>query len=357
MSRSARVIVTGFALVLGLSGCTRFGPEVLRTGRPAYNDAILATNDEQLLQNIVRLRFLDSVGFLTVSSVTANVSMTATGTVNAGFGSAANFQGNLVPFAGTLTTEQNPTISYTPVRGDRILRQLLSETPIDLVVLLINAAPKHEAAWTALIRRVNDARNPEFLEPPAIEPDRRFAEIAALIGQLQRRGNLYWAKLAGPKKGYAMVLHSYAPANSREATRLLELLEIASPVREGDDAVVPIQLAVGSPPPGAIAIETRSLFHLMQLAAASIDLPAELKLIAGQYPEVGLAGKGIRILSSATRPAEASVAVEYRGRWYFIAESDQLSKRWFRMLQLLANAQVLDTAEGPRRPVLTIPTR
>lgn len=36
-------------------GCAWLGPEIIRAGRPAYNDAIIATNDEQSLQNIVRL--------------------------------------------------------------------------------------------------------------------------------------------------------------------------------------------------------------------------------------------------------------------------------------------------------------
>ena len=34
-----------------------------------------------------------------------------------------------------------------------------------------------------------------------------------------------------------------------------------------------------------------------------------------------------------------------------------MSKQWFRMLQLLANAQVLDPAGSRPGPVLTIPTR
>jgi hypothetical protein len=49
------------------------------------------------------MRFYDSIGFLAVSSVTANVSVTASGTVNIGAGPAANYAGNLVPIAGTTT--------------------------------------------------------------------------------------------------------------------------------------------------------------------------------------------------------------------------------------------------------------
>jgi hypothetical protein len=354
MSESGKILCAGFALSVALAGCTQLGPEILRSGRPAYNDAILATNDEQLLQNIVRLRFLDSLGFLTVSSVTAHISLKASGAVNAGLGSPASYEGNLIPLAGALAAEENPTISYTPVPGARFVRQLMNQTPIDLVVLLMNTVSQHGAVWSALIRRVNDIRNPDFLEPPEIEPDRDFGEIAELIGRLQRRGSLYWVQLAGAKTGYAMVLHNYAPTSTREAARLLGLLGISGPAREGDDVVVPMRLSAGSPPPGAIALETRSVFHLMQLAAASIELPAELMASARQYPEPGPAGAGIRIRSSATPPDGARVAVEYRGRWYYIETSDQRSKQWFLLLQVLASAQVSDTAKGVR-PVLTIP--
>jgi len=80
-------------------------------GRTAYNAAILATSDEQLLQNIVRLRFGDSIGFLTVSSTTANVSMIASGSLNLGIGSSAGYAGKLVALAGTVLT--------IPVTGKR----------------------------------------------------------------------------------------------------------------------------------------------------------------------------------------------------------------------------------------------
>ncbi len=350
MTRTITLAILLF--VTTLAGCSWMGPEVIRSGRPAYNDAILTTNDEQVLQNVVRMRFQDSPGFLTVSSVTANVSVSATASVNAGFGPVANYQGNLIPFTGTVTTEQNPTISYTPVSGDRVMRQFMGETPLDLGILMINQAPK--LGWVALVRRVNDIRNPDFIKPPALVPDARFAEITELIGDLQERGALYWVRLEGAKTGYAMILHSYSPSNVREVARLLDILQVPKPEREGADAIVPIQLSVGSPAPGTIAIETRSLFSLTQLAAASIELPPDMETVATRYPDVGSAGKGIRILSSATRPSQARVAIEYRGRWFYIEDTDHASKQWFIMLVLLASAQVPDSATGIG-PVLTIP--
>ena len=338
-----RGIIRSSAVVLAatLSGCAWLGPEIIRSGRPAYNDAILATNDEQLLQNIVRLRFGDSLGFLTVASVTANVSVTGSGTVDLGFGPSANYKGNLVPFHGTLSTEQNPTISYVPVSGERLLRQLASEVPVDLAILLINSAHSHKQAWDAILRRINNIRNPDYLDPPLLAVDPRFEEIAALGSSLQRRGILYWVRLAGAQVRYAMVLHSYSPANTLEVARLLDLLGVAQPAREGDDIVIPVLLSVGSPDPGAIAIETRSLFDLMRLAAARIELPADAAAGAVRYPELGPAGKGIRILSFDFSPAAGACDRRVLSdRWYFIENDDEASKQWFMMLQLLANAQV-----------------
>jgi hypothetical protein len=305
-----------------------------------------------LLQNVVRMRFGDSVGFLTVSSVTANVTLTASATTDIPFGSQANYAGAIIPFSGTVSTEQNPTISYTPVGGDRVLRQLASETPLDLTVLILNSSLSHKEAWIALVRRVNNIRNPDFVDAAAPLAETRFEEIATLLDTLQRRGTLYWVRLGGAQSGFGIVLHSYSPANVREAHRLLELFGIAKPVREGDDAIVPVRLSVGTPEPGTISLETRSLFDLVRIAAASIELSGDVAAGAVQFPERGIAGRNIHILSSPFRPRDAQVAAEYRGRWYYIEQNDQASKQWFLMLGLLASAQVPDTGIAP---MLTVP--
>jgi hypothetical protein len=70
------------------------------------------------------------------------------------------------------------------------------------------------------------------------------------------------------------------------------------------------------------------------------------------FPAPGPAGRGIRIHVAPERPAQARTAVEYRGRWYYIAADDESSKQWFTMLQLLAGAQTPDTGVGP---ILTVP--
>lgn len=113
------------------------------------------------------------------------------------------------------------------------------------------------------------------------------------------------------------------------------MLNIKKSVREGDDVVIPVRLSAGTPDPGAISIETRSLFNLLQLAAARIEVPEDPAAGAVRFPTPGLPGQGVRILSSISPPGQARVAVEYRGYWYYIEQTDAASKQWLAMIQLL----------------------
>ena len=52
-----------------LSGCASFGPDRVPSDRFDYNDAIARSTKEQMLANIVRVRYADFPTFLSVSSV------------------------------------------------------------------------------------------------------------------------------------------------------------------------------------------------------------------------------------------------------------------------------------------------
>ena len=54
-----------------ISGCASFGPNALRDTRLQYNEAVKATTEEQLLLNIIRLRYTDTPSSLAVSTIAA----------------------------------------------------------------------------------------------------------------------------------------------------------------------------------------------------------------------------------------------------------------------------------------------
>ena len=67
----------------GLGGCARLGPSTLETERGNYNIAVQRTNDEQLLLNLVRLKYRDTPLFLEVTSVASQYTLTGNANANA----------------------------------------------------------------------------------------------------------------------------------------------------------------------------------------------------------------------------------------------------------------------------------
>ena len=86
-SRSSDVgfYIAGVFVWVLLAGCQTLGTTALGVGRGAYNDVIARTGSEQTLGFIVRLRYADPIGLLTVSSVTAGLKFSAQTKVEAGF--------------------------------------------------------------------------------------------------------------------------------------------------------------------------------------------------------------------------------------------------------------------------------
>jgi hypothetical protein len=59
-----------------LAGCTSFGPNTLSQTRLQYNEAVKTTTEQQLLLNIVRLRYTDTPSSLAVSGIAAQFEVT-----------------------------------------------------------------------------------------------------------------------------------------------------------------------------------------------------------------------------------------------------------------------------------------
>lgn len=58
-------------MALGVAGCSSFGPSALQQSRLQYNEVVKTTGGQQLLLNIVRLRYTDTPSRLAVSGIAA----------------------------------------------------------------------------------------------------------------------------------------------------------------------------------------------------------------------------------------------------------------------------------------------
>ena len=120
---------------------------------------------EQTLLNVVRLRYGDAPSFADVSSVISGY--TFQGGLSAGAGISSNLTStipsNLVTVNGNATYIDRPTITYTPLAGDKFARSLLRPLPPNEVFELVQAG--YPARYRVVADNLRDQRH---LQPVSI---------------------------------------------------------------------------------------------------------------------------------------------------------------------------------------------
>lgn len=321
----------------------------------AYNEAIAETNAQQMLMVPVHNRYEESNHLLAVASVTANVRVTSKASVQAGFGNSDNYDGNLVPFSGGFIYEENPTISYKPVTGEAYLQQLSSPIPLSLFAQITRVLPDPGFAYGILLASINGIHNPAFLHGEQ-QDDARFDRVVELMISLTHSNQLHWISAGDNKEKLSLFIQNTdGDARIRELFNLLELPQTSTTTER---IVLPVSMALRSADDTGVGITTHSLWELVEILTAAVQVPAEDQANGATttFPRHGRAGRELAINYSENRPENASVAVEYREGWYFIDRTDQATKRYFKLLGNLWSAaisQSLDDASAS--PVLTVP--
>jgi len=183
-------------------------------------------------------------------------------------------------------------------------------------------------------------------------------QLVEVMTKLNNLHVLRWVKDKRKEVAFAILIHKYAPAHLKEVLEFLDLLGLPEPADKSKNIVLPVFLAVDKPDWGSIAMETRSLWDLMEILTASVEVPEEdvRSGVAQKYPRKGLAGKDVHIRYSTESPNTASVAVKYRGAWFYIDEADSTTKMAFRVFQKLQAVMIAEATVGDQRaPVLTVP--
>lgn len=344
------------AIGLAAPGCAVLGPSSIENGRAAYNDALIETNNEQVLAMIVRMRYGEPTGLLAVTSVTANLHIQTSLGSEFGIGPDSNFEGNLTPLSAGIAYEENPTVSYAPVQGQKYLREFLSPLPIDVTVLLLASLGQSPQLMEFLVSSINGIRNPDFVAETPVEADPRFVRIAELLAELSRGGHVAWTQEAVEPPSFALVLSGEGAGYAQHVRELYGLLGFAAPRDLHEVVTLPVHAGVGKPGKEAIRLRTRSLYELLSIAAASVEVPDE-HIQSGFAPRLPPAGaaRAIRIHTSESRPWGARIKFKRFGWWYFIDFSDSESKLTFRLLETLVSVQMADSVAQKSAPVLTVP--
>ncbi|MDH3604672.1 MAG: hypothetical protein OEU26_34135 [Candidatus Tectomicrobia bacterium] len=348
------------------------------------------------------MRYREPVKFLQISSITSNFSYSA----DLSLGGTVPTDGAKVFDTGVgAAYRETPTITYTPLEGERFVSQFMKETPVAVFILLVRGG------WNiGRVMRLTMDRIAGLYNYPEAESYLRFIKLAQLWEKLQARGDLtfvkvtdvgyvvaetvpaaevrLWAHLTADKGGYYLeprkdgqyrlhkltgstVVMELRHANAAEAAEADAALGLKPKRREGPNGSVIQRLMLTDPidvykfeseaqDVTRLPIWIRSFFNQLYYASRSIDLPPGTEKSTRIYRNV----KGeavdqkpffqnfLTIRSSETRPEDALVSVRYRDFWFYIEDQNRQSKDTFNLLSLIFALQSnVETVS----PVLTIP--
>ncbi len=349
--RSALIVVSA----LGFCGCAAVGPQSITAGRGVYSEVINRTEDEQILNVLVRLRYDETFGMISVASITASLRFRAQAGAQFGIGDIENFAGNLVPLSAGVSYEENPTISYVPLSGEDFTRRMLSPISASEWILFAGNA-KHPGNVVAVAaRRVNGLRNPLPGEEP---PSPEFARFVDLYDRLRHASVLDIVQAPGTNSEtiYYWDIHDYDDAHGDNVREFLDLLGIEAKL-DGSAILLPFREAFGRSV-SAIHVQTRSAYDVLRVFGAGIEIPSahlEAKIVEPLPSAVPEERRLVTIRSSEKRPDDATVRIRFRDQWFYIDATDTRSKRAFWFLRTLIGMRLSETGAVQKAPVITVP--
>ena len=352
-------VVAVLAAGLGGGGCSISGPTSISTSRTNYNEAIARTSSEQLLLNLVRLRYRDVPLFLEVSSVTTTFEVVAGGGIGF-FSTTPDIEA--IDLSGSISLSERPSVTYLPLQGDQFVKKLMTPLQTETLALMYHSGWSLERMLKVTVRRLGPLVNAEQASGPTPErvPEYEgFFEAADLMQALFERGDVELG-LASVDSGPPALVIRFAEraTDSAEVTRLKVLLGLpASTVLTGLTAS---QTEISGE---GVALVTRSLMASMYFLSQGVEPPAadiEAGRVTSTVDAAGepfdwseVTGGLLRVHSGEDEPEDAAAKVRYRGSWFWIDDRDLGSKSTFALLGQLLELQS-GGADG-LRPVLTLP--
>ncbi len=303
------------ALLLLTWGCTMH-TQAIRRDFSDYNQTIHYNDSQQMLLNLVRLKYRETPLFMEVGALSA--SYDASGSFELGAGRISDSNVISGEIGGRFAAR--PTITYTPLAGEMYVKRVLAEIGGDTFVLLVHSGWPVDVLSHVMVEKLAGAVNNE--DDPTYE---RFNELVSALRQAQEKDGLRFVNEEG--QGIKMEIQTtrgdlFGGSASEEA-RSYRL-----PVSE---------------------FLFRSLLDLMFFLGKNTEVPEDHL----DQVRSGRSNGWLNIRHHAGRPDDALVSVLHNGYYFSIARNDIRSKDTFALLKLLFALQAGDVETV--QPVLTLP--
>jgi hypothetical protein len=404
--RSFQHFVIVLAVCAGTSGC--LGPRAVRYTRLRYNEVVRDTNDEQLLINIVRLRYADSPVFIDLPNITSQFEMAGGGNYLGGYGNQTNAPASLG--FGSMSLRDTPTLSYHPREGREIAKALLTPLSADLFIVvngganleqlllfsindindvsnayrattLLPKVPDDNTTFVRGIRILSSLRDRDGTElafgtddqsDDASDPMARTAVKARDLLDAARDGYVYRGKpeqevkLLKREKGlYLRIRPPFVDSpEMQEVARIFHLTPGLSKYRIKSELNEEVNQKLPKPLENdTIYLNLRSVLQIMTFLSRGVCVPEEhvssgvapvtLDQNGQPYDWTHITAGNFIVHAQKHRPREAEVAVPYRGYWFYIASNDVNSRATLAILEMVFALQ--ESGDKPGGPLLTLP--
>jgi len=354
----SRLFIPFLATILFLSGCASVGPGTVTRDRFDYTTALSESWKSQMLVNIVKLRYGDAPVFMEVASVISSYSLEgeiALGGEFAKVGRGDTF--GRVGAAGRYATR--PTITYSPLTGEKFARSLLTPVPASAILSLVQSGTSVEYVFRVLVQSINGVRNRYAGRASARSADPEFYLLLEKMRRIQAAG-VIGLRIQKRNEGDVPVLIFRGQTDGEIEADIAEVKEMLGLDPRAREFLVVYGLIPSTD--GEIAILSRSMLQILYDLASCIDVPetdvAE-KRVNPAFRETSAGGVPVaplvRIHSSSDSPGDAFVAVPYSNHWFWIDSSDLQSKQIFSFLMFVFSLSETGGKEGV--PIVTVPAR
>src|SRR3974377_2101660 len=147
------------ALLLATTGCHSIGPGAVPRARSDYSESISESWKRQTLLNIVKLRYLDPPIFVDVGQIVSGYQLQVGGTVGGQISRERALQGNALNLGGAPTFIDRPTITYTPLTGNKFIKGLMTPLQPESVFFTIQSGWPADGVMFAAVAEINGLKN------------------------------------------------------------------------------------------------------------------------------------------------------------------------------------------------------
>jgi hypothetical protein len=335
--------LAGIGLALG--GCANLGAGRLPDDRVDFNEALRESDTALVLANIVGLRFRETPSFLSVGSIVSQYERN--GFLNPVPRVPPYGSDPAATLGGQAFLRETPTVTYTPVTGDKFVHSVLEPMPPQTLLRMLEAGWAVDYLFRFAVRSINGVRNGSRAPLFAQATDPEFEQGLAALRRLQSDDKLsirvteHDAKTEKTFTAHAHVSRELSAQDRADIALVQRTFRMGTAAFKGQVSIVAAEAAES---PNELAIATRSMMEVLQIMSLGVDVTGQ-----GRFDPNAL----LRVYSGKTRPEVVYAAVRRRGRWYWIAPDDVASQRAIMLAEVLmvVNAQ----AGTQTAPVITIP--